>query len=1298
MKKLTIALIMMTAMLFLGAETVRVGDNQNGVIMLDGTAGNTVLEFGCGSFETGDIEIDGEIWQQLMLTGESVRQEQGKPGLPQVKREVIIPGQLAMTVELLESEYLEFDMQVAPSKGVLSREYDPADIDYSFGEIYSEDEYFPGAVASLGTPYIFRDFRGISVNINPFQYNGVTGKLRIYTYLVVRVSSAGVSNENVKIAEPTRINHEFAELYKRHFINYSLNRYDMIEEQAGRMVIISYSDFIDEMQPFVDWKNQKGIATTIVDVSSIGNNSVSIQNFISSEYEADDGLVWVLLVGDDDELATKSYSGSGGDPQYSYLEGNDNYSEIFIGRFSAETAAQVETQVERSVYYERDVIDGTWMQKGIGIASSQGAGQGHYGEADYVHMGNIRDDLLDYGYLEVDEIYDTNGGNASMVSNALNEGRGIINYCGHGSNSSWVSTGYNLTHINALTNDYMLPFINSIACVNGNFTGRTCFAEGWMRATNGGAPTGAVAIFASSINQSWAPPMYAQDESIDLMCDEELNTLGGLWFNGVSYMIDESNDIAMAKTWHIFGDPSLQVRTMQPSALEVSSSPTIIIGQESFELDTGLAGALACLTFEGEIIAQAYSGAGGYTSLFLGDLPEEPANLTLTVSGYNKITEVAEIQLVTSGGAYLQMVNYNALAGGDDVLTAGEFAELGITLINIGDEAAEEIEFVLTCESADIMVIDGSEIVAVVLPTEMIELEGIFAFNISEEALDGLPVSFEITATAGDQEWTYTIGVVIDAESGLVCQSSEIEISLGIDETAVVELGLKNNNYEGDLFYTIFINETTGNRSIAGSTLTCNAGSFEPGESVDWTFTCTNNSVDWEWIKDIVIDFPVGVTVNSASEFAGGSDELDFTGSLGDGAICNWHGENTSGWGNLQNGETATSTLNLTIMPGFTGNIELDWQLTGDDYASAPHQISGMIEVSCNADPINWIFMETLTGTLEPGEEIVHELNFNTAGLEAGIYTADIMINSSENSITIPVELFVDMGIIEYGDIDDNGEVDSFDSSLILQYIVGLDPQAAPVPWEIWRSTRADVDGNGVVEAYDSGLVLQYVVGLIEEFPVERGRDHTAPYGEVDVRVNSESGSWLEFYVRGEVYSLEVMSRTHDFVLGKAEVPEGTLSAYNNASDIYRYAITGFEPLNRAEYCLRIPVQDHVYSGELELYLKVNGYKFEETILLGDNGGVMPAVSELSGNYPNPFNPETTIEYSLSVEDEVEISIYNIRGQQVKTLIRARQGAGYHQVVWDGKDASGQISSSGAYIYLMRTSSGVQTKKMILLK
>ncbi len=1297
MRKLTIALILMTAIFLLNAESVVIGDTETGVRVLESAIGNTVLEFDCGSFERNEIDIDGNNWMQLHLSGETVWQERGYPALPRLNRAVIIPERAAMKIDVLESDYIELDMLVAPSKGVLSREFDPEETAYSFAGIYETDEYFPGELAGLGSPYIFRDYRGISVEINPFQYNGSRGILRIYTHLVIAISSEGLSEENIRNEISASISQEFAELYKRHFINFENERYVTIEEQAGRMVIISYGDFIDEMQPFIDWKNQKGIATTIVNVSTIGNNSTNIQNYIDAEYEADDGLVWVLLVGDAAQVATKTYSGAGGDPQYTYLDGTDCYSEIFIGRFSAETATQVETQVERSVYYESDVVDGDWMQKGVGIASSQGSGIGHYGEADYVHMGYIRDDLLDYGYLEVDEIYDTNGGNATMVANALNEGRGIINYCGHGSNTSWSTTGFNNTYVNALTNDNMLPFIQSIACVNGNFTSITCFAEAWLRATHGGVPTGAIAMFASSINQSWAPPMYAQDESIDLMCDEDLNTLGGLWFNGVSYMIDESNDIAIARTWHIFGDPSLQVRTKVPEQLDINCASTILFGQESYVVDVGITGALACLSYEGEILAQAYSGLDGSAYLFLGELPTEPVMLTLTVSGYNKITEIIEIQLVSGGGAYLQMMNYSISAGGDDVLAAGEFAELGITVINIGSGAAEDVEFTLFSDNEYITIIDGIENVPIVEINELLEIPACFSFSISEDALNGIPVIFDIMATCGTDVWNYSIGEIVEAEAGIISENEVIEMSMDLDENETTELVIKNNNYEGVIAYTVFINETTGTRNLTGSTMTCSAGAFTPGETVDWTFTCENNSQDWEWIKDIIIDFPDGVIVNSTTDFTGGSEDLEFLGDIGNGASCNWHGENTLG-GFLHNGETALATVNVTITAGFIGDIELSWLLTGDDYGSEPHQVYGTIDLSTNSEPINWISIDQTSGVLEPGMEISHVLSFNTEGLESGIYSADILINCSENSLVIPVILYAGIGIIVYGDVDDNGFVESYDGSLILQYAVGLDPLGVPLPWEDWRIIRADVDGNDSVEAYDSALILQYFVGLITEFPVETEREHIAPYGEVDIRVYEESGTWLEFYIRGEAYSLEVMSRTNEFILGEPEIASGMLSAYNNANDLYRYALAGFEAINPAEACLRIPVQGYIKSGNLDISLKVNSYTFEETVFLGDAGYVAPIESNLLGNYPNPFNPETTIEYSLSSDEEVIIEIYNIRGQQVRQLVKQIQNAGYHQVVWDGRNSTGKPSGSGTYICLMRTSDQFETRKIVLIK
>ncbi len=88
----------------------------------------------------------------------------------------------------------------------------------------------------------------------------------------------------------------------------------------------------------------------------------------------------------------------------------------------------------------------------------------------------------------------------------------------------------------------------------------------------------------------------------------------------------------------------------------------------------------------------------------------------------------------------------------------------------------------------------------------------------------------------------------------------------------------------------------------------------------------------------------------------------------------------------------------------------------------------------------------------------------------------------------------------------------------------------------------------------------------------------------------------------------------------------------------------------------------------------------------------------LSENYPNPFNPETTIEYNLNENSNVQIEIFNTKGQKVKTLIDDFKNAGYHQVIWNGTDNQNKPVSSGLYFYRLKTNSFSQIRKMLLLK
>ncbi len=84
--------------------------------------------------------------------------------------------------------------------------------------------------------------------------------------------------------------------------------------------------------------------------------------------------------------------------------------------------------------------------------------------------------------------------------------------------------------------------------------------------------------------------------------------------------------------------------------------------------------------------------------------------------------------------------------------------------------------------------------------------------------------------------------------------------------------------------------------------------------------------------------------------------------------------------------------------------------------------------------------------------------------------------------------------------------------------------------------------------------------------------------------------------------------------------------------------------------------------------------------------------------YPNPFNPETTIFYSIPQKGEIEIDVFNIKGQKVRTLINEQQEAGQHSVVWNGRDVANKACSSGIYFYRLKNGSYSKTRKMILLK
>jgi hypothetical protein len=98
------------------------------------------------------------------------------------------------------------------------------------------------------------------------------------------------------------------------------------------------------------------------------------------------------------------------------------------------------------------------------------------------------------------------------------------------------------------------------------------------------------------------------------------------------------------------------------------------------------------------------------------------------------------------------------------------------------------------------------------------------------------------------------------------------------------------------------------------------------------------------------------------------------------------------------------------------------------------------------------------------------------------------------------------------------------------------------------------------------------------------------------------------------------------------------------------------------------------------------------------SGDILPYHFELSHNYPNPFNPITTIKYSLPNRSHVTIEVYNALGQKVRTLVNREESAGSYTITWDGTNASGKSVSTGVYLYRFQAGNHIESKKMLLLR
>ena len=294
-------------------------------------------------------------------------------------------------------------------------------------------------------------------------------------------------------------------------------------------------------------------------------------------------------------------------------------------------------------------------------------------------------------------------------------------------------------------------------------------------------------------------------------------------------------------------------------------------------------------------------------------------------------------------------------------------------------------------------------------------------------------------------------------------------------------------------------------------------------------------------------------------------------------------------------------------------------------------------------------------------------------------------------------------------------------------------------PYNSFVSGKCTVDGVALPDVKINGFAMDLMTGTMNFYETYSGQDGnyklgvlpgtlmmlsaekegysvTSPFQGMYMQVEVASGQTVsgkdfEFALEGTSTSI---AGTVTFSNGSAaanvyvaaenyyeESPEGFLITYTDGSGNYL-----FENVLEGDYHLGVYWTG--YSSDpamryFDVYMgyAVTGQDFVLTLGTGVQAKdriLKPRTINLSQNFPNPFNPTTTIQFDLPTASDVKIYIYNAAGQKIRTLTNGNLSVGSHQVEWDGRNDAGQKVTSGVYLYQLKTNNYSKVMKMILAK
>ena len=700
MKKLSLLLVLAMSTMLAVAQNGRIDlRHETKAEITKSEFSNLRALFSYGSIESMEVSTERGIFSEIAIEGTYASGEIGTPELPASHQLLAVPFGATPTVSVINFTTTDYNLSdygintILPHQPSVRKDQNLDEVEF----VYNAAAYQTRSLASApeATIEVQGTMRGIRIGslvINPVSYNPTSNTLRVFNDIEVEINFEGADRAETERMLLNTYSPYFDIVYKQMF-NYRqiLDVYtdhpDLMAYPV-HMIVITPENYMTALQPWINWKIQKGFDVNVVTTAQAGGNYNAIQSYVQNLYNTgvSQGATptFVILVGDTGQIPGKT-SGNATqkvtDLYYGSIDG-DYFPDMFYSRMSAESPDQVTAIVNKILQYEQYTMpDPTYLNNVTLIAGWDSYWTNYVGKPTIQYAMQYYYNTA-HGFTNV---YNWLGQPYTGCYASLSSGTGFVNYTAHGSETSWSDPQLTKTQVNALTNTdkYFLAMGN--CCLTGNFGySQPCFGEAMLRGENkaaysyiGSCPVtywyedyyfgvGATSTFGQMPNiNNTATGVYD-----GIWMDDTYNTVSSIVFLGnlavcfahAGNYQTSSSPTYYWQAYHVLGDGSIMPYRVQPTPNTVSHASSIPAGASSFTVNAE-AGSYVGISQNNVLKGAALVPASGSVSVPVSGIASGQVHIVVT-----KPQKQPYIQDITVGGGggttYTISVSANPSNGG----------------------------------------------------------------------------------------------------------------------------------------------------------------------------------------------------------------------------------------------------------------------------------------------------------------------------------------------------------------------------------------------------------------------------------------------------------------------------------------------------------------------------------------------------------------------------------------------------------------------------------------------------------